>query len=119
MLSLLTLLTRACRVAAQWGRHLSSWVAVCAFRPRLPHHSRAGTSPEGADGPEGRINVRFRRLHPDEDKSLATCNIVVMEVRGLQIITHACTTAYRLAAPAVLPEESCRSHQLEHLGLNL
>lgn len=23
--------------------------------------------------------MRFRRLHPDEDKSLATCNIVVME----------------------------------------
>jgi hypothetical protein len=28
---------------------------------------------------EGRINVRFRRLQPDEDRSLATCNILVME----------------------------------------
>jgi hypothetical protein len=28
---------------------------------------------------EGRINVRFRRLQPEEDRSLATCNILVME----------------------------------------
>ena len=28
---------------------------------------------------EGNINVRFRRLQPDEDSSLATCNILVME----------------------------------------
>ena len=27
---------------------------------------------------EGKINVRFRRLQSDEDRSLATCNILVM-----------------------------------------
>jgi len=27
---------------------------------------------------EGKINVRFRRLQADEDRSLATCNILVM-----------------------------------------
>lgn len=33
----------------------------------------------GANQPmaEGRINVRFRRLQPDEDRALATCNILV------------------------------------------
>lgn len=34
----------------------------------------AGTTPS-ASQPEGRINVRFRRLEPEEDRSLATCNI--------------------------------------------
>lgn len=34
----------------------------------------AGTTPS-ANQPEGRINVRFRRLEPEEDRSLATCNI--------------------------------------------
>lgn len=33
----------------------------------------------GSMGAAGRINVRFRRLQPDEDRALATCNILVME----------------------------------------
>jgi hypothetical protein len=39
--------------------------------------------------PEGRINVRFRRLEPEEDRSLATCNIVVMEYCDKGSLRHA------------------------------
>lgn len=38
---------------------------------------------------EGRINVRFRRLQPDEDRSLATCNILVMEYCDKASLRHA------------------------------
>jgi len=38
---------------------------------------------------EGRINVRFRRLQPDEDRSLATCNILVMEFCDKASLRHA------------------------------
>ena len=38
---------------------------------------------------QGRINVRFRRLRPDENKSLATCNIVVMEYCDKGSLRHA------------------------------
>jgi hypothetical protein len=38
---------------------------------------------------QGRINVRFRRLRPDENKSLATCNIVVMEFCDKGSLRHA------------------------------
>ncbi|GFR46005.1 hypothetical protein Agub_g7483, partial [Astrephomene gubernaculifera] len=38
---------------------------------------------------EGRINVRFRRLQPDEDRSLATCNILVMEYCDRASLRHA------------------------------
>jgi hypothetical protein len=33
--------------------------------------------------------VRFRRLEPDEDRSLATCNIVVMEFCDKGSLRHA------------------------------
>eukprot|EP00878_Enallax_costatus_P007727 GHUV01008088.1.p1 GENE.GHUV01008088.1~~GHUV01008088.1.p1 ORF type:complete len:865 (+),score=285.58 GHUV01008088.1:142-2736(+) len=48
----------------------------------------AGTTPN-ASQPEGRINVRFRRLEPEEDRSLATCNIVVMEFCDKGSLRHA------------------------------
>ncbi|GLC39687.1 hypothetical protein PLESTM_000926900 [Pleodorina starrii] len=38
---------------------------------------------------EGRINVRFRGLQPDEDRSLATCNILVMEYCDKASLRHA------------------------------
>ncbi|EFJ39752.1 hypothetical protein VOLCADRAFT_100588 [Volvox carteri f. nagariensis] len=38
---------------------------------------------------EGRINVRFRGLQPDEDRSLATCNILVMEFCDKASLRHA------------------------------
>mmetsp|Transcript_11081 Transcript_11081/g.19260 ORF Transcript_11081/g.19260 Transcript_11081/m.19260 type:complete len:904 (+) Transcript_11081:107-2818(+) len=38
---------------------------------------------------EGRINVRFRRLQPDEDRALATCNILVMEYCDRASLRHA------------------------------
>jgi len=38
---------------------------------------------------EGKINVRFRRLQPDEDRSLATCNILVMEYCDRASLRHA------------------------------
>ncbi|MEW5311275.1 MAG: hypothetical protein WDW38_003003 [Sanguina aurantia] len=38
---------------------------------------------------EGKINVRFRRLQPDEDSSLATCNILVMEYCDKVSLRHA------------------------------
>jgi len=38
---------------------------------------------------EGRINVRFRRLQADEDRSLATCNILVMEFCDRASLRHA------------------------------
>eukprot|EP00775_Hariotina_reticulata_P012135 gene12135-12273_t len=47
-----------------------------------------GTTPNTAQ-PEGRINVRFRRLEPEEDRSLATCNIVVMEFCDKGSLRHA------------------------------
>lgn len=33
-----------------------------------------------APTPDGQINVRFRRLQPEEDPALATCNILVSRV---------------------------------------
>eukprot|EP00882_Tetradesmus_deserticola_P006128 GHRQ01006451.1.p2 GENE.GHRQ01006451.1~~GHRQ01006451.1.p2 ORF type:complete len:393 (+),score=223.93 GHRQ01006451.1:28-1179(+) len=48
----------------------------------------AGTTPNAMQ-PEGRINVRFRRLEPEEDRSLATCNIVVMEYCDKGSLRHA------------------------------
>lgn len=50
--------------------------------------SCAGTTPNAVQ-PEGRINVRFRRLEPEEDRSLATCNIVVMEFCDKGSLRHA------------------------------
>eukprot|EP00798_Chlamydomonas_sp_ICE-L_P026077 gene26077-11781_t len=38
---------------------------------------------------EGQINVRFRRLQPDEDTSLATCNLLVMEYCDKATLRHA------------------------------
>jgi hypothetical protein len=51
-------------------------------------HQPAGTTPNAMQ-PEGRINVRFRRLEPEEDRSLATCNIVVMEYCDKGSLRHA------------------------------
>lgn len=51
-------------------------------------HAPPGTTPNAAQ-PEGRINVRFRRLEPEEDRSLATCNIVVMEFCDKGSLRHA------------------------------
>ena len=37
----------------------------------------------------GKINVRFRKLQPDEDRALATCNILVMEYCDRASLRHA------------------------------
>lgn len=45
---------------------------------------------------EGRINVRFRRLQPDEDRSLATCNVLVMEYCDRwAVLAHQCTAGFK------------------------
>jgi serine/threonine protein kinase len=38
---------------------------------------------------EGKLNVRFRKLQPDEDPALATCNILVMEYCDQASLRHA------------------------------
>lgn len=38
---------------------------------------------------EARLNVRFRRLQQDEDRSLATCNVLVMEYCDRASLRHA------------------------------
>lgn len=45
----------------------------------------------GTNGPmtEGHINVRFRKLQPDEDTALATCNLLVMEFCDRATLRHA------------------------------
>mmetsp|Transcript_16992 Transcript_16992/g.50930 ORF Transcript_16992/g.50930 Transcript_16992/m.50930 type:complete len:923 (-) Transcript_16992:424-3192(-) len=46
----------------------------------------AGQQPSGEPG---RLNLRFRRLRPDEDPAIATCNILVMEYCDRQTLRHA------------------------------
>lgn len=38
---------------------------------------------------EQKVNVRFRRLQPDEDRGLATCNVLVMEYCDRASLRHA------------------------------
>lgn len=47
------------------------------FTDMVEDASTSGAVLPAAANAEGRINVRFRRLQPDEDRSLATCNILV------------------------------------------
>jgi len=49
----------------------------------------AAVAAAAAAAAEGRINIRFRRLQPDEDRSLATCNVVVMEYCDCGSLRHA------------------------------